>query len=396
MKKFSLLIAIFFLNSVVAYAANPLSDKIETAIQEYISSRFFNATYMFSQGDDTIAMGAHGVRSIKTKVALTENELMPVASITKSMTAAGILKLQDKKLLNVQDTVGKYLTASSGIWEGGRVPAWANEVKIHNLLTHRSGIAEYFMQAKLDVTKNHVDINKDIANFAASKDLAFKPGSQFFYNNTNFVLLGLIIEQVSGKKLAEFFDEELFKPNLMKSTRLVSLEEAVNSQTDPNFSAMPTRYFVTPNGTMNPVLNDAKSEFIMVPFADGGVISTNGDLIRWHKALHNGKVLSPESYKLMTTKHYEIPSKTGDKTYMGYGLYISTIWDGSDVYYHAGSALAIRGESGYIPSHDFYYSVLSNTMIYVPKDMEDKIDMKNPLNQIDIYFFVKAIFQAIK
>lgn len=396
MKKFSLLVAVLFLNIVVSYAANPLKDKVETAIQEYISSRFFNATYMFSQGDDTVAIGAHGVRSLKTKVPLTENEQMPVASITKSMTAASILKLQDKKLLNVQDTVGKHLTASSGIWEGGKVPAWANEVTLHNLLTHRSGITEYFMQAKLDVTKNHADINKDIANFAASKDLAFKPGSQFSYNNTNFVLLGLIIEQVSGKKLAKFFDEELFKPIFMESTKLVSLEEAVKSQTDPDFSAMPTRYFVTPNDSMTPVLNDAKSEFIMVPFADGGVISTNGDLIRWHRALHNGKVLSPESYKLMTTKHYEIPSKTGEKTYMGYGLYISTLWNGSDMYYHAGNALAIRGESGYVPSHDFYYSVLSNTMTYVPKDMKDKIDMKNPINQIDIYFFVQAVLQAIK
>lgn len=208
-------------------------------------------------------------------------------------------------------------------------------------------------------------------------------------------MLGLIIEQVSGQPLDKFYEKELFEPLNMKSTRLVTLEEALQSQTDPEFSIMPTRYFVTPTGAA-PHFNEAKSEFIMVPFADGGVISTNGDLIRWHKALHNGKVLSDESYKLMTTKHYEIPDKNGRKTYLGYGLFISALWDGCDSYYHAGNALAIRGESGYVPSKNLYYSVLSNVMVYVPKEMQDKIDMTKPENQLDIYFFVDSVLQAIK
>jgi D-alanyl-D-alanine carboxypeptidase len=396
MKKFYLVILTLVLNVSLACAESPLKGKVEAAIEQYISTHFLNATYMFCHGDDTLAMGAHGIRSLKTNVPLKENEQMPVASITKSMTAASILKLQDKKLLNVQDVVSKHLTAKSGIWADNKVPSWADKVTIHNLLTHRSGLPEYFMNAKLDVTKSHDQINKDIANFAGSAELAFEPGSKFAYNNTNFVLLGLIIEQVSGSPLADFYDKELFIPLNMKSTRLISLEEAVKSQTDPDYTQVPTRYFVTPNGTTTPVFNEAKSEFIMVPFSDGGVISTNGDLIRWHKALHNGKVLSDESYKLMTTKYYEISGTNGIKTYMGYGLFISTLWDGCDTYYHAGNALAIRGESGYVPTHNFYYAVLSNTMNYVPKDMEDKIDMSTPANQLDIYYFVNSILQAIK
>lgn len=395
MKKLHLVILALIFNISFAQAASPLKDKVEAAIQSYTSTRFLNATYMFCEGDETIALGAHGVRSLKNNQPLKENEQMPVASITKSMTAASILKLQDKKLLNVQDPVSKYLTAKSGIWTGSKVPAWADKVTLHNLLTHRSGLPEYFMAMKPDVTKPHAEINKDIANFAGALELKFEPGTEYSYNNTNFVLLGLIIEQVSGQSLDKFYEKELFAPLYMKETRLVTLEEALQSQTNSEDSIMPTRYFVTPTGGA-PQFNEAKSEFIMVPFADGGVISTNGDLIRWHKGLHNGKVLSDESYKLMTTKHYEIPDKSGKKTYVGYGLFISTLWDGCDSYYHAGNALAIRGESGYIPSKNVYYSVLSNVMVYVPKEMQDKIDMTKPENQLDIYFFVDNVLQAIK
>ena len=65
------------------------------------------------------------------------------------------------------------------------------------------------------------------------------------------------------------------------------------------------------------------------------------------------------------------------------------------MYYHAGSALAIRGESGHIPCRKFYYSVLSNVMNYIPKEMADKIDLTKPENQLDIHFFVESILNTI-
>ena len=394
MKKFYLVI-LFLVFTVSLASSTPLQENLEDRIKDYLSSRFLNASYMFCDDDGTVVMGAHGIRSLNNHELLRENEQMPIASITKSMTAASILKLQDKKLLNVQDPVSKYLTSKSGIWSGDVVPTWADKVTIHHLLTHSSGLPEYFMKMKIDIKKPHVEINKDIANFAAASTLAFEPGLEHAYNNTNFVLLGLIVEQVSGKTLGEFYNDELFVPLNMRTTRLVSLEEAVKMQIDPENSPTPIRYFVTPTGG-EPKFTEAKSEFIMVPFADGGVISTNGDLIRWHKGLHNGHVLSPESYELMMKKHYEIPDKNGRKTYMGYGLFISEFSRDCQMYYHAGSALAIRGESGYISCQKFYYSVLSNVMNYIPKDMVGKIDLTKPENQLDIHFFVESILDLVK
>jgi hypothetical protein len=177
------------------------------------------------------------------------------------------------------------------------------------------------MATKLDITKAHAEINKDIANFAASKELTFEPGSEHNYCNTNYVLLGLIIETVSAKNLADFYTEEFFKPLGMKDTKLLTLAEAVKHQVEPGSTSYPIRYFVTPTDKFEPKFNLAKSEFIMVPYADGGVASTTRDLIIWNKALHSGKIISNDSYKLMITKHYQLPDDPSDRIKKIYWLW---------------------------------------------------------------------------
>ena len=119
---------------------------------------------------------------------------------------------------------------------------------------------------------------------------------------------------MSGKPLGEFYNDKLFAPLSMRATRLVDLEEAIKMQVDPENSPTPGN------------LSLQRLNLNLLWFADGGVVSTNGDIIKWHKGLHNGQVLSKESYKLIMQKHYEIPDKNGRKTYIGYGLfYIRTV-----------------------------------------------------------------------
>lgn len=395
MKKYYLLILSVILNSTLSYAGSDLKGKIGADSSEYLSSHFMNGVYMFCDADGVIDKGAKGIHSLAGKKELQPLQQMPIASATKTMTAAGILKLQDKGLLDVQDTVAKHLSTKSGIWKDGKIPAWARQVKIHNLLTHRSGLPEYFMAIELDVKKPHAEINKDIANFAANSKLAFEPGQKHHYCNTNFVLLGLIIEQASGIKLGKFYDREFFGPLGMIDTRLLTLAEAVQQQIKPETMSFPTRYFVTPTNA-DPEFNEAKSKFLMVPFADGGVVSTTHDLVIWHQALHTGKVISDNAYNLMTTRHYEVVGRTGVNNYIGYGLYISELQGGDVLYHHAGSAVAIRSESGCIPKKNICFAVLSNVMDYIPKEMQDKVDIAKVENQLDILHFVQYIFKAIR
>jgi D-alanyl-D-alanine carboxypeptidase len=393
MKKLYCLFLIIVLKASIGFGQADLRQNISKVVDEYTANRFLNAAYMLCDDEGIIREGAKGDYEVGAK-KLSKDQVMPIASATKTMTAASILKLQDKKLLDVQDLVIKHLPADSGIWKDGKLPAWGDKLKIHHLLTHTSGLPEYFMGVELDLTKPHAEINKDIANFAASRDLAFEPGTQNNYNNTNFVLLGMIIEHVSGKSLGDFYQEELFGPLGMNSTRLISLEESTKCQKEPESGFLPIRYFVVPTGAQ-PQFNKAAADYIMIPFADGGVISTAADLVKWHQALHAGKVLSDESYKLMTNRHYEVKDKAGLKNYSGYGLYIAELANGDVMYHHSGSALAIRSESGYIPAQKLSYAVISNIMNYVPKEMQGKVDMSLPENQLDIHFFTQSIFKAI-
>jgi len=394
MKKYYLLVISVLFNITLSYADVELRKKVSTASADYLSDHFMNGAYMFCDADGVIDKGAKGLYSTSTKQELQPLQQMPIASATKTMTAAGILKLQDKNLLDVQSTLAKYLDAKSGIWKDNKVPEWAKQVTLHNLLIHRSGIVEYFMNVELDTKKSHVEINKDIANFAGSKELAFEPGTTHHYCNTNFVLLGLVIEQVSGVKLGKFYDEEFFEPLGMANTRLLTLAEALKHQTQPESMNYPTRYFVTPTDS-EPQFTQAQSPFLMVPFADGGVISTTQDLIIWHQALHAGKVISAASYNLMTTKHYKMDVGQGVNNYMGYGLYISELENGDVIHQHAGRAVAIRSESGCILNKGVCFAVLSNVMDYIPKEMQEKIDLTKVENQLDIRYFLKHVFKVI-
>jgi D-alanyl-D-alanine carboxypeptidase len=394
MKKCYALIWVIILNASLSFADSGVHKKIKSASSEYLADRFFNGTYMFSDKDGVIIKGAKGIYSIVSKKSLEADQQMPIASGTKSMTAAAILKLQDKGLLNVRDKLAKHLNEKSGIWTGNKIPSWAHKVTIHDLLTHGSGIAEYFMRAKIDAQLSLRDINKQIANFAASEKLEFKSGTKYNYTNTNYVLLGLVIETVSGQDAASFFETELFAPLDMKNTRLASLDEVLQHQKDPESEKIPSRYFVTPTDG-EPQFNLAKHSFTMIPFTDGGVVSTTSDLIKWHKALHSGKILSENSYKQMTTGYYTTQSSISKKTQVGYGIYISELENGDLVYQHAGSALAIRSESGCILSKDLCYAVISNVMNYIPKEMKDKIDMTKKENQLDIIYFVKHVLKSL-
>ena len=407
MRKYFLLFIILLLNNFVSAAQVEIKDKIKNAVANYLPTHFLNASFMFANETDYLLAGAKGLYSLEGE-SLTPHQQMPIASGTKSMTAAAILKLQEKGLLNVKDKITKHLDKNSFIWGGDTIPYAASQITLHQLLTHTSGIVEYLPALQIDPTLSHPEINKAIIHFAFSKPLEFTPGTKFKYSNTNYVLLGLIIEQVSGKILANFFQDEIFVPLGMNSTHLASLEEALQIQRSPDSAPYPHRYFVVPNNSLKPEFTPVLVDFFLVPYADGGVISTPRDLITWHRGLHQGKILSKNSYKLMTEKYIEAPSKSGHKTYSGYGIFIADLGDGEELLYHSGSAVAIRSEAGYVPQKNLYFAILSNVMFKMPQGVADKIgstppvdanvklDSSNPVNQLDILFFRDAILNAIK
>lgn len=368
-----------------------VQQKIKDAEKNYISSRFLNASFTLADDEKILLSGAKGIFALNGE-QLKANEIMPIASVTKSITAASILRLQEKKLLNVNDKISKYI--DQDIWEG-QVPDWINKISIHNLLTHSSGIVEYFKVVPLDLNMSQYDINKKILGFVASKPLEIAIGKEYKYSSTNFVILGMIIEKISKKDLGQFFQEEFFTPLNMKSTNLATFPEAERIQRNVVSSNYPVRYFLTPNNSDKPIFSPVNVDFIAVPYADGGVISSPCDLIKWFKALNQGKILSKKSYQLMTTKYFPVTKDKNVKTFTGYGIFITELDKQHLMIHHGGKAIGIRGEAGYVLPSNIYFAILSNVMINSAPEEKSKIDMTNPLNQLDIIYFRDAIISAI-
>lgn len=372
-------------------------NKIRTIISDYASKHYLNAAYVISENGKIIAKGARGIYSTSgaEKVNLKTNQQMAIASGTKTITAAAILRLQDKGLLDVNDTIAKLLPAESKMWPNDVVPEWAKKITLHHLLTHTSGLAEYIPALQVDFTKGHAAVKKQILEFAVSQPLLFEPGSNYQYGNTGFIILGLVIENIAKEPLYKFFSKEFFKPLAMHKTFLSSMSQGLKYQRGELSYKYPDRYVMIPNGTKNPQIVPAQIPFVIAPFSDGGIVSTAKDMARFHNALHNGEILSEKSYKQMTTSYGKANARGDLESSYGYGLFISTLADGSTLYHHAGNAIAIRSEFGYVPSSKICYAIISNTMVHVPEEMKDKIDFADPNNQIDIAYFQDAILKGI-
>lgn len=238
-------------------------------------------------------------------------------SNTKQITAVLILKEVEKGKINLKDPIHKYLPFLT--------QTWADSVTVHQLLNHTHGI---------------VDIEKP---------LIFKPGSDFKYGDLSNSLLGKIIENTTKKTYTEVA-EELFKNLKMKNTFCYSKSNKRNlvsghMNKENNFT----------------VVNNSFIDDDNLP-ADG-VITTAKDLTIWNESLHNGKILTPKSYALMTTESVKSQHDVFGKEKMGYGYNIRIIEENGIKYLgHTGLGDGFASLIIYIPKSDVSLIVLENQM----------------------------------
>lgn len=393
--------AVFAVLSVLSFNFVPLADctkkDVITSVDQFVKTHpDLHAVYEFKKGNKIIAKGASGEFSITSHVKLTPDQVMPVASGTKNIIAAAILKLEEKKLLSTSDTVEKFFPQKEQIWRvakqnGNQFPEWARKVTIHNLLTHSSGLNEYIFNIQIDPNKSHDEINKQILHFAASKELHFEPGTKFKYCNTGYVILGMIIEKITGENLSYYLKKTFFDPLNMKNTHMASLQEVVDYR-HCKLSKYPELYFAFyKNDTFT--LSRAETKFVFVPYADGGIMSTADDLVNWHYKLHHGKILSKASYKKMIHPYFFDPVITDQNRYAGYGIFISKLNNKDTLYYHSGRSAGIRSESGYVPSKQLGFAIISNIMPFLDEKQMAKVDFTKISNQLDIYFLMNYVLK---
>lgn len=254
----------------------------------------------------------NGTFSNGNKVTL--NNPFYTASIGKTFTATAIAILKDKNLLSFKDKISKHLSediiTNLHVLEGVN---YSNNITIENLLQHTSGLPDYFEDQTIDVTPNvinqlFINPNKtwssiECIQFTKNKmKPLFPPGKNYHYTDTEYVLLGLIIEKVSKLKLHDFIKQNIFKPLKMNHSYYNLLSKPLNKT---NTIA---EIFVG-----NFEISNFKS--LSADWAGGGIVSTTSDLISFQKALFNNRLLKPETLKSMQNWVSETQGM-----YYGFGL----------------------------------------------------------------------------
>jgi CubicO group peptidase (beta-lactamase class C family) len=237
-----------------------------------------------------------------------------LGSVTKQFTAMAIMILAERARLHVKDPICIYIQDCPQQWK---------DITLQNLLTHTSGIPSFTEFPDNDHYERLPMTPLDsIARFR-DKPLDFEPGSQFHYSNSGYLLLGYIIERISGKKYEDFLRENIFEPLGMR-----------NSGYDHPWIILKDRasgYVRKDQQWRNAMLMEMDT-----PFAGGSMYSTVGDLLIWDQALYSDKLISPQSSKeIFTAFETKYPDGWFSRHRYGYGWLLTT-WFGRKLVWHSG------------------------------------------------------------
>jgi CubicO group peptidase (beta-lactamase class C family) len=222
-----------------------------------------------------------------------------IASNTKTMVAAVIVQLAQEHRIKFTDSASKYL------------PFVPKNITINNLLQMRSGLYNYtdspIIAKTLDTNPTKVWTTRELLRIAFSQPPLFPPGTKYMYSNTNYLLLGLIIEKIEKKQLAKSFQERLFNPLKLYNTLLPDSNK-IPKPYSKGYIYISSRYalvdkpYTVPDqlaareGKLKP--NNVTFQSPSYALAAGGVISNAKDMVKWIKSLATGKLFNKEYYKI--------------------------------------------------------------------------------------------------
>jgi len=268
------------LTSFAQTSSNPdVTRKIDDYMDALVKAGWFNGSILVARNGNVVVSKGYGMANFELDVPNTPHTKFRLGSITKPFTAMAIMLLQERGKLSDQDSVCKYLPECP--------PAWQS-ITLRHLLSHTSGIAKhdtagvYLKTAMMPMTLPQL-----IDSFK-NKPPDFKPGEKMDYNNNGYILLGYVIEKVSGQSYETFVSENIFKP-------LKMLDSGYDNH-DPIIKNRAAGYRRDGATLLNATYIDQSQ-----PFSAGALYSTTEDLLRLDQALYDNKFLSQKSLDKMFT-----------------------------------------------------------------------------------------------
>jgi D-alanyl-D-alanine carboxypeptidase len=361
----------YFLGAMVVVATNScLRADAQTAgtiepksllgcIASYAENVNFSGAVLV-EGAGRISTFARGVTAGPGSPPITVDTRFDLGSSSKMFTAVAVAQLLEAKKVHLDDAIGHYVD--------GLTPE-ASAVTVRELLSHTSGLGDFFKpEVRAKIEKAHA--LRDLVPLVASEKPAFQPGSQYHYSNTGYLLLGMMIERVSGQRYSEYLQSKIFLPPHMLMTSLdpgpesgraigmtAMLEAAQQTSGPPNGPQY--RSFsdqASPDGSLRPAQATLASGN-----PAGAMFSTIGDMQRFFSSLLKGKLISLHLESKFVSPHAMISraSKSQAEIDYGFGFGMGS-FDGHRWFGHAGGLPGANTETNVFPDDDVVIIVLSN------------------------------------
>ena len=302
-------------------------------VEQDAAADHFAGAVLIARVDTPLLTAAYGLADRERKIPNTVDTRFRIGSMNKMFTATAVLQLVQAGKVNVDAPLATYLPEYPN-------REFASKVTIHQLLTHTGGTGDIF-GPEYDAHRLELRALADYVNLYGSRSLAFEPGSKWDYSNYGFILLGRVIERVSGMTYYDYVAKYVYGPAGMASTgsepedsivknRAVGYTRAGGARWEPNTNSLPWR------GT-----------------SAGGGYSTVGDLLRFAKALRDHKLLDASHTELLTTGKVATPG--GGRYAYGFG---DNATNGVRCFGHNGGAPGMNGDLEICG--DYVVAVLAN------------------------------------
>ena len=336
-KPFALLaLAWLSLTAAAAQAQAPHQSQIDTLMSRYAGDVPGASLLVVKDGKPVIERG-YGYANLEEHTKAGPETNYRLASVTKQFTAASILLLKQDGKLKLTDPIRKYLP---------ELPASDDKITIENLLTHTSGLVDY--EDLIPSTQTAQIDDNDVLRMIASQDrLYFQPGSAHRYSNGGYVLLGLIVQRVSGMDLADFMKQRIFQPLGMDHTLMYEHHRGPKPMNRAyGYSLIDGKWTRTDQSVTSATRGD------------GGIYSNIQDFAKWDAALYTDKLLDAESRKLAFTPKDPIADPDTD---YGFGWRLS-----GDTEWHSGESQGFRNVIIRWPKQHVTVVILSNRNHFKP------------------------------
>jgi CubicO group peptidase (beta-lactamase class C family) len=287
------------------------------------------------RGGDTITLRAWGKADLEHDVPATAATVYRIGSVTKQFTAAAVMQLVEQGKVRLTDSIAAFLPDLPAAWR---------PVTIWQLLNHTSGIPSYTGAPGWQRRWGVEMPPESLLAFTAKDTMWFAPGTKWRYDNTGYVLLGMLVQKVAGRDWGSDLEARLLGPLDLEHTYNCTAEQVIPHRA---------------RGYEKRAAGWANTAYIAMsqPYAAGAICSTVGDMARWNRALHTGKVVSAESYRAMTTPE---GAAARDGNQYGFGLERDSL-GGWEMIEHGGGIHGFISANAWVPRAGLSVTVLTNS-----------------------------------